>query len=470
MTSSTTPRRPLAPRSPGRRAESGGTVDRRPPSSELGSVAGAAAAPPAAAAAHRPTRWRSVIDSFREYRHLPEVAGRSYLPVTFLARLPVTMVPVAILTLGQVATGSSAVAGAAAAAAAVGEAVGAPATGALADRLGQRRVLLAVAGLHALALVTLLVAASSGLPLGLVLAAAAVGATVPQVGPLSRVRWMAMSPRHTRTAFAFEGTADEVGFALGPALVGLSAWALGASAPVVLAALLVVGAVSAFALHPSAQAVPVRTAAERAADREAVRERRRADGGRRREPLALVPLVGMLAVGSFFGGSNTALTASAAAAGVAEAAGLVVAAMAVGSAVTALAVVALPASLGPWRRWAGAAAVLVVGALLMLWAAPGLPLLVVTTVLAGLAIGPLLVTIFDVAGRLAPEGGAGLALTLLTSGVVLGVATGSGVAGVLAERVSPTAGFGVGVVAALVLLALVLVAAATRRPLPPPAG
>ncbi|MEJ5944300.1 MFS transporter [Pseudokineococcus basanitobsidens] len=402
--------------------------------------------------------------SFRQYRHLPRVAGRSYLPTTFLARLPITMVPIGVLTLGQAATGSTAVAGVAAAAAAVGEAVGAPSSGALADRRGQRPVLLVVAGLHVLALVGLLVAASTAVPAAVVLASAGVGLTVPQIGPLSRVRWMAMSPRHVRTAFAFEGTADEVGFALGPAVVGLFAFFVNAWAPVVVAAVLVVVFVSAFALHPSADAVRRRTPAERAARR----EQARTAGRRRREPLVLVPLVGMLAIGTFFGGSNTALTASAEAAGYAGAGGLLAAAMAVGSATTALAVVALPASLGPWRRWGGSAAVLVVGSSLMLWAAPGLPLLVLTTVLAGLAVGPLLVTITDVAGRLAPQGGAGLALTLLTSGIVLGVAAGSALAGLLAEQVSPTAGFGAGVGAAVVLLVLGLLAAATRRPLPEP--
>ncbi|MEJ5867707.1 MFS transporter [Pseudokineococcus sp. 5B2Z-1] len=410
-------------------------------------------------------RWRTFTGSFAQYRVLPAVAGRSYLPITFGARLPITMVPVGVLTLGEVSTGSSAIAGAAAAGAAIGEAVGAPTSGALADRLGQRRVLLVVAGLHVLALVSLLVAAASADPVALVAAAAGVGLTVPQIGPLSRVRWMAMSPRHVRTAFAFEGTADEVGFALGPAVVGITATLVGGSAPVVVAAVLVVGLVTAFALHPSADAVPVRSREERAHERA---ERAAAATRRRREPLVAVPLVGMLAIGTFFGGSNTALTAAAADAGVPTAGGLLAAAMAVGSATTALAVVALPASLGPWRRWAGSAAVLVVGAALMLWAAPGIPLLVLTTVLAGFAVGPLLVTITDVAGRLAPEGGAGLALTLLTSGIVLGVATGSALAGQAAERVGPSAGFGVGVVAAVVLLLLVLVAAATRRPLPPP--
>jgi len=411
-------------------------------------------------------RWRTFTSSFAQYRDLPQVAGRTYLPMTFLARLPITMVPIGVLTLGEVATGSTEVAGVAAAAAALGEAVGAPVSGALADRRGQRPVLLVVAGLHVTALVALLVAASTAVPLALVAAAAGVGLTVPQIGPMSRVRWMAMSPRHVRTAFAFEGTADEVGFALGPAVVGITATLVGGSAPVVVAAALVAVLVTAFALHPSVHAVPARSAADRARERE---ERRAATAaGRRREPLVLVPLVGMLAIGTFFGGSNTALTASASAAGVPTAGGLLAAAMAVGSATTALAVVALPVSLGPWRRWAGAAVVLVVGASLMLWAAPGIPLLVVTTVLAGFAVGPLLVTITDVAGRLAPEGGAGLALTLLTSGVVLGVALGSASAGVLAERAGASAGFGVGVVAALVLLLLVLVAAATRRPLPPP--
>jgi len=412
-------------------------------------------------------RWQAFVGSFAQYRELPPVAGRSYLVMAFLARLPITMVPVGVLTLATAATGSAAAAGLAAAAAAVGEAVGAPVSGAVADRRGQRPVLLVVAGLHALALVALLAAAASGDPTALAAGAALVGLTVPQVGPMSRARWLVMSPRNVRTAFAFEGTADEVGFALGPALVGVSAFFLGATAPVVVAAVLVVGLVTAFALHPSAAAVPARSAADRAA----LEERRKAEAaGRGFEPLVLVPLVGMLAIGAFFGASNVSLVATAADEGVEGLGALMAAAMAVGSAATALAVVALPASLGPWRRWAGSAVLLVVGAAAMHLASPSLLPLVLATVLAGLAVGPLLVTITDVAGRLAPEGGAGLAFTLLTSGVVLGVAGGSALAGLVGESAGTTAAFWVGVVAAVVLVLLVLVAAATRRPLPPHAG
>ncbi len=65
------------------------------------------------------------------------------------------MVPLAILTLVTSATGSLALGGLASAAAAIGEALGAPAAGILADRRGQRPVLLIAGALHLALLLTL---------------------------------------------------------------------------------------------------------------------------------------------------------------------------------------------------------------------------------------------------------------------------------------------------------------------------
>lgn len=418
----------------------------------------------------RPSRWAAAASALAGYRRLPAVAGRAYLPVTFLGRLPVTMIPIGVLTLATTASGSVAVGGLAAAAAAVAEAVGAPLGGALADRLGQRPVLLAVVVLHVLALAAFLVAATAPVAVPVLLAgAAAVGLTVPQVGALSRARWLALSPRDAPTALAFESTADEVGYLLGPALVGAVATLASPHAGLVVAAALVAVFVTAFAVHPTVHATtpaptpastpaptPTRTGAAGSAD---------AGPRRRQDPLVVVPVLGMLAMGTFFGSSQAALTATAEEAGVTSAGALLFASMALGSSATALTIVLVPASVGPWRRWTVGALGLVLGATLML-VAPGIPSLVAATVAAGLAVGVVLVTIFDVAGRRAVPGRGGIAMTLLQSGIVLGVAAGSALAGVLAESAGPHAAYGVGVGAAAVLVLLVAGAVASRRPLP----
>jgi len=194
------------------------------------------------------------------FRQLAALAGRSFLPLGFLARLPLAMMTVGALTLVTADSGSYALGGMAAGAVGLGAAAGAPAQGHLADRLGQRGILLAVAAAHTLAIAGLLAAVGlSDSAAAVVLAAAlAVGLTCPQVGSLARVRWMALAGRHSGlrdTALSYEGTVDELTYVLGPALVGLLAALVAPWLPFVLAAVLTGAMVPAFAVHPTHRAV-----------------------------------------------------------------------------------------------------------------------------------------------------------------------------------------------------------------------
>ncbi|NKX50535.1 MFS transporter, partial [Arthrobacter deserti] len=197
------------------------------------------------------------------FRQLPLLAGRSFLPLGFLARLPLAMITIGALTAVTAATGSYAAGGAAAGAVGIGAAAGAPVQGHLADRAGQRSVLLAAAAAHTVAIAAFLavvgtVAGSAGAFAAAVAASLAVGLTCPQVGSLARVRWMALTDgnRGARdTALSYEGTADELTFVLGPALVGLLSAFAAPWLPFVLAAVLAITTVPAFAVHPSHRAV-----------------------------------------------------------------------------------------------------------------------------------------------------------------------------------------------------------------------
>ena len=216
------------------------------------------------------------------------------------------MLTVGALTLVTAVSGSYAVGGAAAGAVGIGSALGAPVLGALADRLGQRPVLLVAAVFNTVAVIALILAAylvpggqelAAAVP---VLAAAFVaGASCPQVGPLARVRWMALSSRGGRrrqpadldTALSYESTADELTFVLGPALVGILASLLSPWLPLALAAALTLTLVPAFAVHPTHRAVPRTPARSRAAAAAARAQRkalhpRAAGGGRRRRRAA----------------------------------------------------------------------------------------------------------------------------------------------------------------------------------------
>jgi len=181
---------------------------------------------------------------------------------------------------------------------------------------------------------------------------------------------------------------------------------------------------------------------------------------RRLLPLALTPLLGMVAMGVFFGGTQAAVTAFATQAGRPGLAGLLYAVMGVGSAATALAVVALPERIGPRRRWVCAAAGLTAASALTLVATGVGPLVAVLGV-AGLFIGPAMVTIFTVGGRLSPPERAGTVMTLLVSANVVGGAVGAAGSGALAEAAGIAAAFAVPIAAAAALTAVGLLARAS---------
>lgn len=419
------------------------------------------------------------------YRDLPRLAGPSFLPVAFGARLPFSMTGLGILLLVTTTTGSVGQGGLATGAASVGTAVLGPVQGRLADRYGQRPVVLVAVVLDVVALLAVVVAALAGATTAVLLVACFVaGGAAPQVGAFARARWVALTrarPAPLRAAMGYESTADEVTFVLGPALVG----AIGATgrpeATLVLAAGLVAALGTWFALHPTATVGAGEDRAGRgdeaqdddarlaAAEDDAARDGAAQDGPRRAPArtstarllrVVAAPLVGMLGVGVFFGGTQAALTAFATDLGRPGAAGLLYAVMGVGSAVTALAVVALPHRVGLRARWVVGGA----GMAVSLAASLGVTTLggaVVVLAVAGLFVGPTLVTLFTVGGDAAPAGEAGATLTLLVSGNVVGVAVGAAVAGALADAsaAGDPAPFVVPLVAALAVAAAGVVSA-----------
>ncbi|BCT76634.1 hypothetical protein SCMU_24760 [Sinomonas cyclohexanicum] len=113
-------------------------------------------------------------------------------------------------------------------------------------------------------------------------------------------------------------------------------------------------------------------------------------------------------------------------------------------------------------RWTASAAVLL--AVTFLLFAPS-TLLAMTAVMLviGIPVGPIMVTVYGIGGRLAPKGRVGTVMTALASGLVAGVALGAGTAGALAEAGGAHAASWVPIAAAAVLLALGVVVAIVRR-------
>jgi MFS family permease len=387
------------------------------------------------------------VTPLASYRRLLHLAGPTYVLVAFVGRLPLAMSQLGTLLLVSTTSGSYGLGGLSAGALAVANAVGAPVAGSLADRVGQRPVVLVQSLLGATGL-ALLVAVVGGdaAPTTVVLTAAATGLVLPQVGPLARVRWRPLTrttgPHQRRlvdAAFSYEGAADEASFAIGPALVGLSVAAFSPGGAMLLAAGLLAVFGSAFALDPSAR---LTHAAERPA------------GSGRVLGAAFLVLVGaQVSIGMLFGATQTGATVLATDAGTPGTAGLVHATLGVGSAVAGLATAYVPERIGHERR-----------ALVAAWAllALSLPLLVVdslatttvTVLVLGVAVAPYMIAVFSLAERVVPPARVGAAMTTLASATGLGYALGSSLAGRLADESGSTAAFAVTVGATVLAVAL----------------
>lgn len=389
-------------------------------------------------------------------------AGFGYFPVALIARLPFAMMVVGILTLVVAARDSLGVAGLTSAMTGFGAAVFGPFLGAAADRFGQRRMLLLAGTANSLLLLAIAWLAFAAVPNGVLMAVAfLIGATMPQVAPLSRSRLVGIIGRTFTGArkgkvlngtMAYESAADEIVFVFGPVVVGLLATTLNPAAPVVGAAIMALIFVTAFALHPTA-----RTPVPHADD-----DLQQAPLRQLARPALLVTVVGTLGMGLFFGSMLTSLTAFMAERGVAEQAGLVYGAMGIGSAILALAVALFPVRFSLHARWITFGAILFTAAL----ALPFIDTVAGMTIcllFVGIGIGPTLVTQYSLAAARSPFGRSATVMTMVGSGVIVGQSAASALTGWIGEDFGAGAALIMPLCAAAVVLGAGLVNASLSR-------
>jgi hypothetical protein len=392
------------------------------------------------------------------YRQLFSLAGPAYVVVAFLGRLPLAMSQLGTLLLVAGSTGSYGAGGASAGALAVANAVSAPVAGAVADRAGQRAVVLVQSLAGAAGLGALVLLATLGVPWPAQAAVAALtGLFLPQVGPLARVRWRPIT-RHTGpdqrrlvdAAFSYEGAADEASFVVGPALVGAAAAVVAPAAALVLAAVLLAVFGSWFGLHPSA------TLTRRG------REGHPAARGRLLTPCLVLLCLAQLCIGTVFGSAQTGTSVLATAAGRPGLTGGLHALLGVGSVIAGLSVAVLPERFAYEQRLRVFAAALLVLSLPLL-AVGSLPWLAAALSVLGLAVAPYMISVFTLAERITPPQRTGAAMTVLAGATGMGYAAGSSIAGRLADWGGHTPAFAVTVAAGVLATALALAAAPRLR-------
>ena len=375
----------------------------------------------------------STVTSRPGYGQLLRTRGAwTFLLPGFAARQPFAMLTISIVLLVQHTTGSYGAAGAAAAVTGVSMALFAPYSGRLADRHGQRAVLIPGVLLHSLSGLTLTALALAQAPLwALFVAAVPTGATVPQVGPMVRARWgvrLQGSPLMT-TAAAFESVTDELTFVFGPLLATALCTTVAPAAGLVTEASLTLVGGLLFAAQKSTQPAVAVAGHARVEHSSALRV-----------PGVRVLIVAFLGIGAVFGGMQVSLAAFTESIGEPGLNGVLYGVFAAGNMLSGIVCGAVAWKVAPQRRLVagyGALALVASG----LWAAHSVLLLAGLGLLVGMCIAPALITGYTLVDGLVPAGARTEAFTWLTGAVALGQAAAVTVAGQLEDRFWGGAGF-----------------------------
>ncbi|MGW7407326.1 MFS transporter [Streptomyces sp. NPDC054833] len=356
----------------------------------------------------------------------------TFLLPGFAARQPFAMLTLSIVLLVQHTTGSYGAAGAAAAATGVSMALFAPYSGRLADRHGQRAVLLPGILVHTLSALTLTALALAHAPLwALFVAAVPTGASVPQIGPMVRARWgvkLQDSPLMA-TAAAFESVTDELTFVVGPLLATALCTAVDPAAGLITEAALTLFGGLLFAARKSTQP-PVTDAGHARVEHASAL----------RVPGVRVLVVTFLGIGSVFGGMQVGLAAFTESIGEPGLNGVLYGTFAAGNMLSGIACGAIAWKVAPQRRLVLGYTALALTAS-ALWTAHSALVLAGLGLLVGMCIAPALITGYTLVEGLVPAGARTEAFTWLTGAVALGQAAAVTVAGQLEDRLWDGAGF-----------------------------
>jgi MFS family permease len=368
-----------------------------------------------------PSRSAPVVPDAR----VPRVALR-LLGLTLLARAPQGMAPLTVILLVQERTGSFAAAGFASGAWGLGIAVGQPVWARLAGRGRADRVIAATSLGQAAVLLTLAFSPWQAAAVAVAVTGLA-GLLQAPVTSVARTSWprLATDEKGVDRLFTLDATAQEVIWIAGPAIVGLIVAVSGPTTALVATA--AAGSIGGL----------VFAAAVRRIWRPQPPHPDGAPGFLRR---LIVPYVAMSTMTLGLGLGEVAVPAAAVADGHRDAAGLLLASWSVGSLVGGLLVARWPTQ-HPQRRVpplllaqvAGIALTAAVWDLGPQWLAGAL-------FVSGLGLAPSFAAAYGVLSRRAPESRRTEAFGLASTFVLLGLAVGSALGGVVAE-VSPTLGF-----------------------------
>ena len=371
----------------------------------------------------------------RPYADIFQIPGAwRFSAAGVIGRMPMSMFGLGTVLLISASTGKYGVAGAVSAVGSLGFAFSSPRVARLVDSRGQRRVLLPLLAVFAVATAVLIAAVELRLPTWAFFAPGAIaGASMPSLGTMVRARWsvlLAGSPR-LHAAFSFESVADELCFVIGPAAVTLLATEVFPAAGVGVAALLCLGGTLWFVAER-------RTEPEVTRATESVTRTRRVQGAPAPGLVVLAPVY--LLLGAMFVSIDLSTISFAQHFGHKPLAGFILGTYALGSATGGLWY-----GSRQWRapvetRFALTLTLTVLG-VATFWAQPNLVTLTCGIYLCGLTIAPTLIAGFSLLEAQAKPGRRTEAMSWLSSGIAVGVAAGASVVGFILDAHGPRAGY-----------------------------
>lgn len=379
------------------------------------------------------------------YREIFRPSGtKGFAAAAFVARLPIAMAPIGIVAMLSQTHGEYWLAGAVSATFAFTNAIISPQLSRYIDRLGQTPVAVPTTILAAIAFAVLMVAANQRWPVWTLFASAFVAAMMPSIPAMVRARWTEIfrDRLELNTAFAFESAGDELVYILGASIsVGLSVAFFPEAGVLASTALLALGSAAFLAQRSTEPAV---RPAEAHAGGSAIWLR----------PVQIITFA-LIAIGAMFATTEVAVVAQTKAFGQPGAATLVIGVYAAGSFVVGLIVGALSLKMPLQRQLLIAIGVIAVTSLLPL-AATGVAWLAFAVFMSGIAIAPTFITAFGLIERRVPASMLTEGVTWVMTGIGIGMAFGSAVAGWVVDHYGPDNGFWVSVIAGAIAFLTIL--------------
>lgn len=380
------------------------------------------------------------------YRALLSIPGcRRLLISAVLGRLPSGMFSLAIVLLVHAQTKSFLDAGLAVGAFALAGAAMGPPLGALVDRIGQAPVLIPAAAIQTTLLVILVAMARLRMPVEeIVLVAALAGASQPPIAGCVRTLWSAIAKdaETLEIAYTLDATTQEIIWTLGPLLVGATAGFLSPYAAMLLCAGVTLCGTLLFATSELSSGWQAST-------------QRRTRGGALASPGLPALLVTVALAGVVLGAVEVGLPALAVEVGSRWSSGPLLALFSVGSMAGGLLYSARSWRMTPGRRYTtmllamalAVAPLIAAGSL-----AAGFPL----SVLAGLAVAPMLSAQFSLVGALAASDTTTEAFAWHRAATIAGMAGGSALGGSLVDTQGAGGAFALGCASVALAFALAI--------------